>query len=383
MEGLLDTYEKFQNVSGMTERAMNEIRKSFGFLIDRIKQAGILILSFVGEALAESLTDIGEKVLEIAMGVGEWVKRNHKLIETTAKLIFVIFKLGITLLVLGKALAIIAGIIAVITGPGGLIWLTLGLASATAATALLHGALEAVKRELTSIALQGEKARKATAKLGSDSKIVAKDITILQESLAKLDKVRKERAVMRDWFSVTARTVVETQREMDRLEKKIKSIKEEETGIRGRIGRVLGWEQERIWGEGTKKRLYAVREEIEGLRIKLRVHQRAIQQERARYSAQEEQMRYVKMLQIYEDNIAKAKEKETKELGKQVELMEKLQKTLSESRRGYFLGYYRTPILAYATQTTEANMLLSEISINTGEDGAIVKAIQEKVRMGD
>ena len=124
-----EIYAAFIDKAGSTQEAMDKVAQSFGHLLDQVKQAGILILSHIGEALAGSLTNAGERVIEMAKSFGAWAKQNKAVIVGIAKTILVVGELGVTLMLVGTAMGIIASAMAAIAATAGIATLFGGLAA--------------------------------------------------------------------------------------------------------------------------------------------------------------------------------------------------------------------------------------------------------------
>ncbi len=110
--------EKFEDRAGSMLEAFDKMSDSFGFLLDQIKAAGLMILTHFGEAIAENVRDIGRFIVNAAEGVSRWIKENRGLIATYVKITIWIGAISLGLMMVGKILSGIAILSAVIS----LIW---------------------------------------------------------------------------------------------------------------------------------------------------------------------------------------------------------------------------------------------------------------------
>ena len=124
-----------QNISGFTEdmaimaqrtgAANTAYEKMAGTLAEsfkRVKQAGLLVLSVVGESLADSLKKVSDRIVKLARMVAELVSKNRDLVVAVAKVIAVVAVAGVALVTLGltiKALAVGFGGVAAVVGVFG------------------------------------------------------------------------------------------------------------------------------------------------------------------------------------------------------------------------------------------------------------------------
>ena len=116
LDRIYELYDKFENKTGATRRAFEETNKMFGAFTDRLKQAGILMLSVIGETLSDRLTKLSEKILDIASGFSEWIKRHETLVGNIPRLIVFLAKLSLATMVVGKTIAVVGSILAAFTG---------------------------------------------------------------------------------------------------------------------------------------------------------------------------------------------------------------------------------------------------------------------------
>ena len=317
IEKIDDVFRSFLQAAGSTDEALLNITKTFGHLIDRLKQSGILILNFIGEALSESLRDSAKEVLLVAAGFGEWIKQNKSLISTTANLIIKLGALAVTLLVVSKVLGVVSVMLALISGPGGLVRLAVMAVGAIAAWSLLKSLVTSVKNELKSISDIGKG-------MSDKGNIVLVAIGFTEEEIRS--------------------------RKLAALKKKIK----DETKIFNRaISR---------GGEGDKG-LAEVQASILQQRNK---EKRALQKI---VDSEKDALNAIKSRRSESKNVTTEMEKQAKAMGNMSRI----------GNQGFFLGFQHTPVLAFSSKgSIQENQLsaLDKIAMNTSKEGDIVVAIE-------
>ena len=336
-KSLLEIVEKFYEPLGATERAMKEIRKSFGFLVDRVKQAGALILSYLGEALAGNLANLGEKVIDIALGFGKWIQLNKALIIWTVKLIATLGGLAITLLIIAKAMAVVAGIMMIIAGPYAWASMIAGAAAAAVMWVLVAKAIGEVKDALKGMEDLGRRETPSGGKKGVTgtaaaeyvvvNKNLEEQINLHEEQVNRLNKARAKVAKLR--------TMGATEPE------------------------------ERPFGE--KRSLYAMEYSVAKAVVRSLEKQRDI--------AQSE----IKRLTERQKILKSAADTEKARLAIMKQQLDVMGRIVGMSTRGTYLGYWHTPTLAftssYKTGGGDEMDLLTKIKENTA---ATVTAIEGK-----
>ena len=330
-QGLLEVVEKFKDTGGATARAMNEIKKSFGFLIDRVKQAGALILSHIGEALAGNLKNVGEKVINIATGFGKWIKQNKELILLTAKMIVGLGGLAVAILIVAKAMAMLSAIMALAAGPAGWIKLAAALAATLAIWKAMGMAIEKVKREMQEIQNMGAKQNKAETK--TKKPIGSLLLFHLEQELA--EQKRK--------IALEAGAIKRAKGDLAEANRK--------------------WARQApgIWifgGPGYSPVAKSLQRDI-------RLATEAIYEYEQKLKAAIKKGRDVSYFIEAEKKRLALMEKQTATIEKQVKMIERI---AGMGRQGYFLGYQHTPVLAWAADgvgKTEEVDLLSDIQLNT------------------
>ncbi|HUS46164.1 MAG TPA: phage tail tape measure protein [Phycisphaerae bacterium] len=129
--------------TGAAEEAYQRMAFTLGRFGRQAKQAGLLILSTIGEALAEPLKRAAKAITEWGTRVADWVSKNKELIRTLAKGVLIVGALGAGLVILGTIISgvgfgimgfgIILGAVVTALGallsPLGLVVAALGLVS--------------------------------------------------------------------------------------------------------------------------------------------------------------------------------------------------------------------------------------------------------------
>ena len=323
-QGLLKIVENFRDVGGATDEAMKKIMGSFGYLMDQIKQAGVLILSYIGEALAESMESTFKSILLVASGFGEWIKQNRELISLTAKFTIALGALALTALVVAKTLALLAVITAVLAGPTGWAGLTVGIIAGIAALAVFGGLVAKIKSELEEMSTLGKESGGFTGTSGEGLSRLAREYNNLlrlskEESAARQEILRIESAMTKPMA----------------VGEKIKRMSIEDARIRIKQLKAMSGALEKI-----------LRDEKSGLNaVKSRL---------------------------------KLEEKTANAMRKQLDAVRAIN---SIGTRGFFLGYIHTPVLAWSSMAgrgAEGNQLeeLKKVVANTGDGGTLDKAIR-------
>ena len=290
-----------QKSSNAMKEAYDKVNKSFGFLMDRVKQAGILIMSYIGEALAKRFTHIGERVLYVAMGFGEWVKQNTDVIAGLAKTVGYFAQLAIALYAVGKAIAFAGMMTAIFSGTWAGIALTLG--AGLLAWEGMNRAIDSAASGLSKMAKMGEEV------VSSDNQLT----TLLQQLLA----IRAKRDAL--------------------------------AAIWENPGSIMT-------GAGVHNRMSGLGDQIKALDLEAQKVKKLISK------AHEN-------LKIDKERLAVAKAT-TDAISKQARIV--------MGSMGQMVGYWHTPALTMATgNNIDVKQLdvMTMINKNTGEDGAIVKAI--------
>ncbi len=123
MQGFAADIETMKNRAGMTESAYAKMAKTLSMAFAKLKQAGMLALSVIGEALAPELRKAADCFMKVAKSVTTFIRNNKQLVVTAAKVVGVVALIGGGLLALGAiagtisfAIGGLVSIISVFTG---------------------------------------------------------------------------------------------------------------------------------------------------------------------------------------------------------------------------------------------------------------------------
>ena len=101
MQGFVEDIELMKNRAGMTETAYAKMANTLSMVFARLKQAGMLALSVIGEALAEDLRKVASVFMRVISAVTAFIKQNKKLVVTAAKVVGIVALIAGGLLTLG------------------------------------------------------------------------------------------------------------------------------------------------------------------------------------------------------------------------------------------------------------------------------------------
>lgn len=108
--------EQMTGRAGRTEEAYEKMAKTLMHGFRRIKQAAVVAFGEIGEALAGSVEEATEKIIEVIKATTDWIKRNRELIVQIAKWTLRLIAAGAALWAFGaaaKAAAVAIGILRV------------------------------------------------------------------------------------------------------------------------------------------------------------------------------------------------------------------------------------------------------------------------------
>nr|MDD5598463.1 phage tail tape measure protein [Victivallaceae bacterium] len=134
MEGFSSDVETMKNRAGATEEAHAKMAKTLSMSFARLKQAGMLALSVLGEALADDLRKAANVFMTVAKSMTTFIRNNKKLVVTAAKVVGVVALIAGGLLTLGAiagtlsfAISGLVSIISVFTGAISFVFGTIGV----------------------------------------------------------------------------------------------------------------------------------------------------------------------------------------------------------------------------------------------------------------
>jgi hypothetical protein len=101
MKGFSDDVATMKNRAGATEEAYAKMANTLSMSFARLKQAGMLALSVIGEALAEDLRKAADVFMRVITSIITFIKQNKKLVVTAAKVVGIVALVAGGLLTLG------------------------------------------------------------------------------------------------------------------------------------------------------------------------------------------------------------------------------------------------------------------------------------------
>ena len=107
IEGFEKDLQLMADRAGSTQQAFDKMANTLGHLFSQVKEAGKLILSVTGEALADSLGKAATVIKDFAKAVADLIQKNQQVVVTIAKIIVLVGAVGIGLVILG---AVISGV---------------------------------------------------------------------------------------------------------------------------------------------------------------------------------------------------------------------------------------------------------------------------------
>ncbi len=338
-----EIYAAFVDKAGSTERAFEKIDASFGHLIDKIKQAGILILSHIGETLAENLDNVADTIFRVAKGFGIWLKGNKEAVVIYAKSVILIGKIGLAMMVLAKVITILSAVTLAFTGN----WMALvgGLAIGIGSFVFMEGVLGGLENTLKNI-----------ARIGGDISIPADiagqgNVVSLKQRLAMVKSFARELKAVSDDIKRTGYI----------------SVQRGDRDVLGVVGQ------------------QAISRAVENLTFSEKTSGKAEQVKRKAFmdalSAEiESSFQAEKKLKNLIKDKATQRKKELDLVKAQTEALKR--QSFITRRSGFFAGYYRNPVLSFsstAASNPELDML-TQIRDNTLGTGSLVTGISDVMR---
>jgi TP901 family phage tail tape measure protein len=123
MKGFSDDVATMKNRAGATEEAYAKMANTLSMSFARLKQAGMLALSVIGEALADDLRKAANVFMRVITSIITFIKQNKKLVVTAAKVVGIVALVAGGLLTLGAiagtlsfAIGGLVSIVSVFTG---------------------------------------------------------------------------------------------------------------------------------------------------------------------------------------------------------------------------------------------------------------------------
>jgi TP901 family phage tail tape measure protein len=123
MKGFSDDVATMKNRAGATEEAYAKMANTLSMSFARLKQAGLLALSVIGEALADDLRKAADVFMRVITSIIAFIKQNKKMVVTAAKVVGIVALIAGGLLTLGAiagtlsfAIGGLVSIVSVFTG---------------------------------------------------------------------------------------------------------------------------------------------------------------------------------------------------------------------------------------------------------------------------
>jgi TP901 family phage tail tape measure protein len=135
MTGYAQDIDVMKNRAGLTDSAFAKMAKTLTMLGGKLKQLGILALSYIGEALADELQKAGKAILDVGKFIVNFIRNNKALVVTIAKVTIGVALVSGILLALGSAAGLVAFAL------GGLASIIGGLATAIGFVVSIIGGL--------------------------------------------------------------------------------------------------------------------------------------------------------------------------------------------------------------------------------------------------
>jgi len=119
MEGFAGDLAAMASRAGATETAYAKMSKTLATSFARLKQAGLAVLSVIGEALADKVSKAAKAVMSFATWLQKLIQKNKSLVVSIAKTVVIVGGLGAALIAVGVAAKVMAvafgGLSAIIT----------------------------------------------------------------------------------------------------------------------------------------------------------------------------------------------------------------------------------------------------------------------------
>ncbi|MCE5280346.1 MAG: phage tail tape measure protein [Planctomycetaceae bacterium] len=105
MGGFRKDLALMQQAAGRTDEAFGRMTGGVSFVMARAKQALEEVMTVIGEALADDLKSLADRLTRIGAGAAQWISQNRELVVTVAKVALATVAAGAGVFVLGKAIA--------------------------------------------------------------------------------------------------------------------------------------------------------------------------------------------------------------------------------------------------------------------------------------
>ncbi len=116
LEGFNDDIKVMGNRAGASDKAYAKMAKTLSMTLARLKQAGIAILSVVGEALSKPVAKLSKMIIGMAKNLNKWINKNKRVVVSIVALIGVAGAAGAALLTFGMIAKVLAVTFGVLSG---------------------------------------------------------------------------------------------------------------------------------------------------------------------------------------------------------------------------------------------------------------------------
>jgi TP901 family phage tail tape measure protein len=127
MEGFNDDIKIMKNRAGAADKAYAKMAKTLSMTLARLKQAGIAILSVVGEALSKPVAKLSKMMIGMAKNLNKWIKKNRRVVVSIVALIGVAGVAGAALLTFGMIAKLLAITFGILSGIVTILGATIGI----------------------------------------------------------------------------------------------------------------------------------------------------------------------------------------------------------------------------------------------------------------
>jgi len=122
LAGFTEDMEVMAKRSGAATAAYKKMSGTLDESFKRIKQTGLLVLSVIGESLAEPIKKASQRIVKLGRAIADLLSKNRDLVVTIAKVAAIVAMAGVAFVTLGltiKTLAVAFGGVAAVVGVFG------------------------------------------------------------------------------------------------------------------------------------------------------------------------------------------------------------------------------------------------------------------------
>ncbi|MGD9126794.1 MAG: phage tail tape measure protein [Planctomycetia bacterium] len=119
MQGFAGDLAVMANRAGATDEAFGKMSKTLATSLARLKQSAMVMLSMIGEALAEGIGKAAKGIMRITGHIQNFIQKNKSLVVSIAKVVLIVGAIGTVLVTLGMSAGVLAfafgGLVSIIT----------------------------------------------------------------------------------------------------------------------------------------------------------------------------------------------------------------------------------------------------------------------------